>query len=123
MIRSAAPVVAAEQKTKLSTLRRFLHHFAPYRQEIPIALLLVMIGATTQSVGPLLIGWAIDNLILQGNWPGLARLLALLVVIYVLGVVAIRGQIWRIGNMMQRVLMQTYMRCNWAQANAARLDG
>jgi ATP-binding cassette subfamily B multidrug efflux pump len=106
MIRSAAPVVAAEQKPKLSTLRRFLQYFAPYRQEIPIALLLVMIGATTQSVGPLLIGWAIDNLILQGDWPGLARLLALLVVIYVLGVVAIRGQIWRIGNMMQRVLGQ-----------------
>ncbi len=106
MIRSAAPVVAAEQKPKLSTLRRFLQYFAPYRQEIPIALLLVMIGATTQSIGPLLIGWSIDNLILQGDWPGLARLLALLVVIYVLGVVAIRGQIWRIGNMMQRVLGQ-----------------
>ncbi|WP_448598375.1 ABC transporter ATP-binding protein [Thermoleptolyngbya sp.] len=106
MIRSAAPVVAAEQKPKLSTLRRFLQYFAPYRQEIPIALLLVMIGATTQSIGPLMIGWSIDNLILQGDWPGLARLLALLVVIYVLGVVAIRGQIWRIGNMMQRVLGQ-----------------
>ncbi|GAB4469346.1 MAG: ABC transporter ATP-binding protein [Elainellaceae cyanobacterium] len=106
MIRGPSPIVAAEQKPKLSTLRRFLQYFAPYRQEIPIALLLVMIGATTQSIGPLLIGWAIDNLILQGDWPGLVRLLALLVVIYVLGVVAIRGQIWRIGNMMQRVLGQ-----------------
>ncbi|MBF2085722.1 MAG: ABC transporter ATP-binding protein [Thermoleptolyngbya sp. C42_A2020_037] len=105
-MRGPSPIVAAEQKPKLSTLRRFLQYFAPYRQEVPIALLLVMIGATTQSIGPLLIGWAIDNLILQGNWPGLARLLALLVVIYVLGVVAIRGQIWRIGNMMQRVLGQ-----------------
>ncbi|QKD84223.1 ABC transporter ATP-binding protein [Thermoleptolyngbya sichuanensis A183] len=106
MIRGPSPIVAAEQKPKLSTLRRFLQYFAPYRQEIPIALLLVMLGATTQSIGPLLIGWAIDHLILQGNWPGLARLLVLLVVIYVLGVVAIRGQIWRIGNMMQRVLGQ-----------------
>jgi ATP-binding cassette subfamily B protein len=106
MIRGPSPIIAAEQKPKLSTLRRFLQYFAPYRQEIPIALLLVMLGATTQSIGPLLIGWAIDHLILQGNWPGLARLLVLLVVIYVLGVVAIRGQIWRIGNMMQRVLGQ-----------------
>ncbi|WOB43797.1 ABC transporter ATP-binding protein [Thermoleptolyngbya oregonensis NK1-22] len=106
MIRGPSPIVAAEQKPKLSTLRRFLQYFAPYRQEIPIALLLVMLGASTQSIGPLLIGWAIDHLILQGNWPGLARLLVLLVVIYVLGVVAIRGQIWRIGNMMQRVLGQ-----------------
>ncbi|HIK41528.1 MAG TPA: ABC transporter ATP-binding protein [Thermoleptolyngbya sp. M55_K2018_002] len=105
-MRGPSPIVAAEQKPKLSTLRRFLQYFAPYRQEIPIALLLVMLGATTQSIGPLLIGWAIDHLILQGNWPGLARLLVLLVVIYVLGVVAIRGQIWRIGNMMQRVLGQ-----------------
>ncbi|GAB4138208.1 MAG: ABC transporter ATP-binding protein [Cyanobacteria bacterium J069] len=106
MNRSLAPVVAAEQKPKLSTLRRFLQYFAPYRREIPIALLMVTLGAVTQSIGPLLIGWSIDNLILRGNWPGLATMLGVLALIYVLGVVAIREQIWRIGSMMQRVLGQ-----------------
>ncbi|RMF62753.1 MAG: ABC transporter ATP-binding protein, partial [Cyanobacteria bacterium J069] len=69
-------------------------------------LLMVTLGAVTQSIGPLLIGWSIDNLILRGNWPGLATMLGVLALIYVLGVVAIREQIWRIGSMMQRVLGQ-----------------
>jgi ATP-binding cassette subfamily B protein len=85
---------------------RFLRYFAPYRQDLPIALLLVAIGATTQAIGPLLIGWAIDNLILQGNLPGLLWMLVALTVIYLVGVWAIRGQIWRMGAIVQRLLGQ-----------------
>ncbi|MBW4462125.1 MAG: ABC transporter ATP-binding protein/permease [Nodosilinea sp. WJT8-NPBG4] len=96
----------AEPKPKLSTIGRFLQYFAPYRQDLPIALLLVAIGATTQAIGPLLIGWAIDNLILQGNLPGLLWMLAALTVIYLVGVWAIRGQIWRMGAIVQRLLGQ-----------------
>ncbi|MGF1537728.1 MAG: ABC transporter ATP-binding protein, partial [Elainellaceae cyanobacterium] len=88
------------------TLRRFLQYFAPYRQELPVALLLVAIGATTQAIGPLLIGWSIDNLILKSNLPGLLRMLALLTAIYLLGLWAIRGQILRMGSIVQRLLGQ-----------------
>ncbi|MBD2110373.1 MULTISPECIES: ABC transporter ATP-binding protein [Cyanophyceae] len=95
-----------DAKPKLSTMGRFLRYFAPYRQDLPIALLLVAIGATTQAIGPLLIGWAIDNLILQGNLPGLLWMLAALTVIYLVGVWAIRGQIWRMGAIVQRLLGQ-----------------
>ncbi|MEB3358411.1 MAG: ABC transporter ATP-binding protein [Synechococcales bacterium] len=98
--------LATEAKPKLSTLRRFLSYFAPYRREIPIALVLVAIGAATQAIGPLLIGWSIDNLILQGNLSGLLQILALLGVIYVVGIGAIRGQILRMGSIMQRLLGQ-----------------
>jgi len=100
------PSLATEGKPKISTLRRFLGYFSPYRQEIPVALFLVAIGAATQSVGPLLIGWSIDNLILPGNLPGLLQMLLLLAVIYGLGVWAIRGQILRMGFIMQRLLGQ-----------------
>lgn len=103
---SAHLAAPAEPKPKLSTIRRFLQYFAPYRQDLPIALLLVAIGATTQAIGPLLIGWAIDNLILQGNLPGLLWMLAALTVIYLVGVWAIRGQIWRMGAIVQRLLGQ-----------------
>ncbi|MBD2232493.1 ABC transporter ATP-binding protein [Phormidium tenue] len=96
----------ADTKPKLSTVGRFLRYFAPYRQDLPIALLLVALGATTQAIGPLLIGWAIDNLILQGNLPGLLWMLAALTVIYLVGVWAIRGQIWRMGAIVQRLLGQ-----------------
>ncbi|MBD1864709.1 MULTISPECIES: ABC transporter ATP-binding protein [Trichocoleus] len=105
---SAGPVVAAEQKAsrQLSTLQRFLQYLRPYKKEVPIALLLVAIGAATQSIGPFLIGWSIDNLIIQGNLSGLLLMLALLALIYILGITAIRGQILRVGWIMQRLLGQ-----------------
>ncbi|WP_017301819.1 ABC transporter ATP-binding protein [Nodosilinea nodulosa] len=103
---TAATDSIAEPKPKLSTVGRFLQYFAPYRQDLPVALLLVAIGATTQAIGPLLIGWSIDNLILAGNLPGLAKMLAALTAIYLVGVWAIRGQILRMGSIVQRLLGQ-----------------
>ncbi|MBD2097344.1 ABC transporter ATP-binding protein [Trichocoleus sp. FACHB-591] len=107
-MKSAEPIVAAEQKAsrQLSTLQRFLQYLRPYKKEVPIALLLVAIGAATQSIGPFLIGWSIDNLIIQGNLSGLLLMLALLALIYILGITAIRGQILRVGWIMQRLLGQ-----------------
>ncbi|RCJ40241.1 ABC transporter [Nostoc minutum NIES-26] len=107
-MRGIGPVVASEQQAtqQLSTLRRFLQYLRPYRKEIPIALTLVMIGASTQAIGPFLIGWSIDNLIARGNLRGLLLILGLLGLIYGLGVWAIRGQIIRVGWIMQRLLAQ-----------------
>ncbi|BAY32635.1 ABC transporter, transmembrane region [Nostoc carneum NIES-2107] len=107
-MRGIGPVVAPEQQAsnQLSTLRRFLQYLRPYRKEIPIALTLVLIGASTQAIGPFLLGWSVDHLIAQGNLSGLLLLLALLGLIYALGVWAIRGQIMRVGWIMQRLLAQ-----------------
>lgn len=104
----ASPIVPSEQKAnqQLSTLRRFLQYLRPYRKEIPFAITLVAIGAATQSVGPFLIGWSIDNLIRPGNLPGLLLMLGLLASIYILGIFAIRQQILRVGWIMQRLLAQ-----------------
>ena len=98
-----APV---DSHAKLSTLRRFLHYFAPHRQELPLALSMVAIGATTQAIGPLLIGWALDNLIATGNLRGLMGILVALTVIYFVGVWAIREQILRMGGIVQKLLGQ-----------------
>ncbi|MCU0527777.1 MAG: ABC transporter ATP-binding protein/permease [Elainella sp. Prado103] len=107
-MKSNTPVVASEQKSnqQISTLRRFLGYLQPYRREIPGALAMVATGAVTQSVGPFLIGWSIDHLIARGNLAGLLQMLALLASIYLLGIVAIRGQILRVGWIMQRLLAQ-----------------
>jgi len=91
-------------QAQLSTLRRFLGYLQPYRREIPIALSLVFIGASTQAIGPLLLGWSVDHLIAKGNLQGLLLLLGLLAMIYCLSIWAIRGQIIRIGSIMQRLL-------------------
>ncbi|MDZ8262073.1 ABC transporter ATP-binding protein [Nostoc sp. ChiQUE01b] len=107
-MRSTIPVVASEENAsqQLSTLRRFLQYVLLYRKEIPIAITLVSIGAITQAVGPFFIGWSIDHLIAQGNLQGLLLLLGLLGLNYGLGVLAIRGQIIRVGWIMQRLLAQ-----------------
>ncbi|MCC5668286.1 ABC transporter ATP-binding protein/permease [Nostoc sp. CHAB 5784] len=107
-MRGTVPVVASEENAsqQLSTLRRFLQYVLLYRKEIPIALTLVFIGAVTQTIGPFFIGWSIDHLIKQGNLQGLLLLLGLLALNYGLSVLAIRGQIIRIGWIMQRLLAQ-----------------
>ncbi|MEH2195586.1 MAG: ABC transporter ATP-binding protein [Nostoc sp.] len=106
-MRSTVPLVASEQSSKqLSTLRRFLQYVLLYRKEIPIALTLVFFGASTQAIGPFFLGWSIDHLIAQGNLQGLLMLLGLLALNYGLGVLATRGQIIRVGWIMQRLLAQ-----------------
>jgi ATP-binding cassette subfamily B protein len=91
---------------QISTLKRFLQYLQPYRKEVPVALGLVAIGAATQSIGPFLIGWSIDNLIRPGNLRGLILMLVLLAIMYVSGIQAIRAQIYRVGWIMQRLLAQ-----------------
>ncbi|MFN6515178.1 MAG: ABC transporter ATP-binding protein [Nostoc sp. CreGUA01] len=104
---TAAVVVSEEQASKqTSTLQRFLQYLKPYRKEIPIAIGLVLIGAITQAIGPFFLGWSIDNLIAKGNLQGLLLLLGLLALNYGVGILAIRGQIIRVGWIMQRLLAQ-----------------
>lgn len=93
-------------KPKISTLKRLLQYLQPYRKDVPIALSLVAIGAATQSIGPFLIGWSIDNLIRPGNLQGLLQMLVILAVIYISGIQAIRAQIYQVGWIMQRLLAQ-----------------
>ena len=93
-------------KQQLSTLRRFLQYLEPYPKEIFVAFCLVSLGGMTQAIGPFLLGWSIDHFIAQGNLDGLLQLLALLGFIYCTGVWAIRGQILRVGLIMQRLLGQ-----------------
>ncbi len=103
----SAPVSPEQKATQqLSAFRRFLGYLKPYRSELPIAIGAVIIGAATQAVGPFLIGWSIDNLISPGNLSGLMWMIAGLAVIYLIGTLAIRAQIFRVGAIVQKVLAQ-----------------
>ena len=107
-MRGPGPIIASEQKAnkQLPTLRRLLQYLQPYRRQVPIALGLVALGAVTQSLGPFLIGWSIDHLIARGNLRGLLLMLGLLTGIYLVGVLAIRAQIYRVGWIVQHMLAQ-----------------
>lgn len=107
-MRGSGTVVAPDAKAskQLPTLRRLLQYLKPYSKQLPIAIGFVATGAATQALGPFLIGWSIDNLIAQGNLRGLLLMLALLVLVYLGGIMAIREQIYRVGWIVQRVLAQ-----------------
>ncbi|MDX2273787.1 MAG: ABC transporter ATP-binding protein [Cyanobacteriota bacterium] len=105
-MRMANPIGTSDQQAhhQIPALWRMLHYLRPYRQEIPWALTLVAMGAFTQSLGPFLIGWSVDHLIGQGRLWGLLSMMVALAAIYIAGIVAIRGQILRVGSLMQRLL-------------------
>jgi ABC-type multidrug transport system fused ATPase/permease subunit len=98
--------MSASTPQKTPVLKRLLQYVRPYRQELPIAVGLVLLGAASQSIGPFLIGWSIDHLITRGNLRELLVMLAVLFLTYFLGAQAIRGQILRIGAIVQKILAQ-----------------
>ncbi len=104
---SRAPIAPEQTASQqLPTFRRFLGYLGPYKKELPIAIGAVIIGASTQAIGPFLIGWSIDNLIRPGNFSGLLRMVVGLAFVYALGTIAIRVQIFRVGAIVQKVLAQ-----------------
>jgi ATP-binding cassette, subfamily B, multidrug efflux pump len=89
-----------------STLRRFAQYLIPYRQQIPVAVFFVSIGALSQGLAPFLIGWSIDNLIARGNFSGLMQMLVVVLAVYLIGFSAFRGHILRTNWITQNVLAQ-----------------
>ncbi len=87
-----------------ATLRRLLAEWRPYRRELAMGFVLVLVGAATQAAGPWLISRAIDQDIGHRDSAGLARTVALLFGVYVLGALASRGQLVAVSNTSQRVL-------------------
>ncbi len=71
---------ARDQRRTLSRLARYLR---PYRWAIAGVTLLVILSTLLSLVGPLMIGRAVDLFIIPGDIPGLWRLAALLLVVYV----------------------------------------
>src|SRR4029077_19438606 len=69
-----------------------------------LILLLVTLGASAQAVGPWLIGRAIDLYILRHDRTGLALTMLALLVTYVIGSLATRGQIYQVGQVGQSVI-------------------
>ena len=87
-----------------ATVRRLLGEATAYRGELLLALGSTVLGAATQAAAPWLVSQAIDNDILNGNTPGLARTLAGLLAVYAVGTLATRAQIFQVGSVGQRLL-------------------
>lgn len=99
-------LMTANINSQPPTLQRFAQYLIPYRQQIPVAVLFVSIGALSQGVAPFLIGWSIDNLIAKGNFSGLMQMLVVVLAVYLIGFSAFRGHILRTNWITQNVLAQ-----------------
>ena len=65
-----------------STVARLLSYLAPYRARLVLVTALVMITTLLNLLGPILFGRAIDRYVIPGDLEGLARLLLLLLGVY-----------------------------------------
>src|SRR5262245_3379345 len=106
-IARASPEKAAKRG---ASARRLLRELRPYRRRLALAFVFVAIGALAQADGRALIGRAIDTSILAGDRTGLARTMLLLLVTYVIGTLATRGQIYLVGTTGQRLLASLRLR-------------
>ena len=85
-------------------LRRLLRYLAPFRLQLLGALVLVIISALVQAIGPALIARAIDLNIIQKDYQGLTQTMLLLLGVYIVGLLSQSGQGYLIGWVGQRFL-------------------
>jgi ATP-binding cassette subfamily B protein/subfamily B ATP-binding cassette protein MsbA len=81
-----------------------------YKGELLLALGLIIVGAAAQAAAPWLIAQAIDRDISGGDLAGLGRTLFGLLVVYAVGALATRAQIFQVGSVGQRLLASLRVR-------------
>ncbi|MBU1050734.1 ABC transporter ATP-binding protein/permease [Candidatus Bipolaricaulota bacterium] len=79
-------------KDTRGTLRRLVEHFRPYRRAILFVFLLAIIGTGVGLVGPYLLGKAVDALARGLGLAALARIIVLMIGVYILSWLANAGQ-------------------------------
>jgi ATP-binding cassette subfamily B multidrug efflux pump len=106
MLQRVAELPQEQAEQRGAVARRLLGYLRPYWQRLLAILVLVVIAAASQALGPLLIGVAIDGAIAQRDGGELNRLMLLLLVVYVAGLAAGRYQFMLMGEVGQQVLAQ-----------------
>lgn len=87
-------------------LLRLLRNLTPFRLQLLGALVLIIITALVQAIGPVLIARAIDVNITRRDLPGLTETMLLLLGVYVVGLMSQSGQGFLIGWVGQNFLSQ-----------------
>ncbi len=87
-----------------STIRRLFTYARPYTAQLIVVSLLVLISTSSALAGPILLGRAIDESIIPGDFEGLARTALIMLVIYVIGGFAAAGHGIIMVDVAQRVV-------------------
>lgn len=83
---------------------RLVGYLRPYWGFVLGSLVLIVLSAGGQAAGPYLIGRSVDQFIIAGDRTGLAQTMGILFAVYLVGMVAMRFQIYLMGIASQRVL-------------------
>jgi len=98
------PGTDEKPKNTNQVVLRLLSLIKPYTREVILSMVLVIISAASQGIGPLLTGQAIDRFIIKADPSGLALIMIVLVVVSAIGAVATRGQVFLMASIGQKLL-------------------
>jgi ATP-binding cassette subfamily B protein/subfamily B ATP-binding cassette protein MsbA len=98
-----------QAKDQSKVISRLVKYLKPYWLVVLGALFLVLINAGTQAIGPILIGRAIDQYISVGDKTGLTYNMLILVIVYFIGMLSMRFQIYLMSRASQNVLRDLRM--------------
>jgi ATP-binding cassette subfamily B protein len=91
-------------KNRQGTLLRLWFYLRQQGWTLAAVALLVVLGSGLNLLGPYLLGRAIDEFILQKNLPGLARLIGLMLIVYLGGAATTWLQIYLMASASQRTI-------------------
>jgi ATP-binding cassette subfamily B protein len=91
-------------KNRQGTLLRLWFYLRQQGWTLAAVALLVVLGSGLNLLGPYLLGRAIDEFILQNNLPGLARLIGLMLIVYLGGAATTWLQIYLMASASQRTI-------------------
>ena len=96
-------------KDQPKVIARLLKYLKPYWPAVSGAFVLVLVNAGTQAMGPMLIGRAIDKFISVGDKVGLTYTMLMLILVYFIGMLSMRYQIYLMSRTSQNVLRDLRM--------------
>jgi ABC-type multidrug transport system fused ATPase/permease subunit len=85
-------------------LQRLIGYAKPYKRAWTGALIAMVFSGIAISVGPFLVGYAVDNYVVTGDFRGLMWMIALLFFVFVLQYIGFRGQFYFVGMAGQEVM-------------------
>ncbi len=98
----------AQEKTQIKdqgkVFSRLIQYIKPYWKYVAGSFVFVLLSAGTQAVAPYLTGRAVDEFITAGDKSGLGTIMLALAGVYFLSMVAMRFQIYLMGQATQRLL-------------------
>lgn len=104
VIESLAAASGEQADDRGAIARRLARELSPYTPRLVRAFGLLVLSAGAQASAPWLIGRAIDQEITQGDRAGLLWTMALLLAVYLGGMLATRAQVMQVGTVGQDVL-------------------